>query len=99
MWMGGQVAEKMSPVSAADVGTVAVITVSGLIGPEPTHDILKGDGCFAPPSRPFSGWAIFPTTCHSLRSDRRSRMRTERTCANVRSHHTLECFQNGKPTV
>lgn len=34
MWMGGQVAEKMSPVSAADVGTVAVITVSGLIGPE-----------------------------------------------------------------
>lgn len=34
MWKEAQVAERMSPVSAADVGTVAVITVSGLIGPE-----------------------------------------------------------------
>ena len=33
MWTGGQVAEKISLASAADVGTVAVITVSGLIGP------------------------------------------------------------------
>lgn len=35
MWTaaGQQVAEKMSPASAADVGTVAVITVSELIGP------------------------------------------------------------------
>ena len=36
MWKEAQVAEKMSPVSAADVGTVAVITVSGLIGPMQT---------------------------------------------------------------
>lgn len=34
MWKEAQVAERMSPVSAADVGTVAVITVSGLIGPK-----------------------------------------------------------------
>jgi len=36
MWKEAQVAERMSPVSAADVGTVAVITVSGLIGPDRT---------------------------------------------------------------
>lgn len=36
MWTAGQVPERMSPISAADVGTVAVITVSGLIGPKPT---------------------------------------------------------------
>jgi hypothetical protein len=36
MWKEAQVAERMSLVSAADVGTVAVITVSGLIGPNRT---------------------------------------------------------------
>lgn len=33
MWKEAQVVEKMSPASAADVGTVAVIIMSGLIGP------------------------------------------------------------------
>lgn len=36
MWKEAQVAETMSLASAADVGTVAVITVSGMIGPMQT---------------------------------------------------------------
>lgn len=36
MWTGGQVAEKISLASAADVGTVAVIIISGVIDPMQT---------------------------------------------------------------
>ncbi len=36
MWMRSQAAEKMSPAAAADVGTVAVIIMSGLLAPERT---------------------------------------------------------------
>ena len=36
MWKGAQVAEKISLASAADVGTVAVIIISGVIDPMQT---------------------------------------------------------------
>ena len=88
MWKEAQVAERMSLVSAADVGTVAVITVSGLIGPNRTS-VTDTEKVRKRPSWTFgTSMTASPFVTAALREVKKNR--SQRSCiALERSHICL----------